>query len=108
MPGHHEGQRHPGCLGRALGLKGDSLTTYVNKALTSEGAARAAKGAVAVSALQSAGYVFDAAQARTKSAAVRFIKPSELKSKKAKAIEAIKAMSDEERNEIMAILMGDE
>ncbi len=93
--------------GRALGLKGDNLTQYVNKALTDEKANRAAKGAVAYSAIQSAGYVLDMAKARKNSATISFVKPPEPKSAVAKAKAALSGMSAEERAEVMAILLGE-
>lgn len=93
--------------GRGLGLRGDKLTQYVNKALTEETAARAAHGAVALSALQSAGYVFDMATARKASAVIRFVKPPEPKSAKAKAIAALSGMTAEEKAEIAALLSAE-
>ena len=93
--------------GRELGLKGNKLTEYVNKALTDETAARAAKGAVAVSALQTAGYVFDMAKCRKASAVVSFVKPPEPKSPKAKAQKTLDKLSEAEKAEVLAILLGD-
>lgn len=65
--------------GKTLGLKGSALTKYVNEALSNDGANRAARGAVAISALQSAGYVFDTAKARKGTASVSFVKPATVK-----------------------------
>jgi hypothetical protein len=92
--------------GRALGLRGDKLTEYVNKALTDSAHARAAAGAVAVAALQSNGFVYDVATARKNSAQIKFVKPPELKSPMARAKQALAKMSDEERAEILALLKG--
>lgn len=69
--------------GRVLGKKGKELTKYVNEALSNETANRAAKGAVAISALQSAGYVFDTAKARKGTACVSFVKPAAVKAAEA-------------------------
>lgn len=65
--------------GRGMGLKGGALTKYVNQALSDDTANRAAFGAVAISALQSAGYVFDTAKARTGTACVSFVKQKAVK-----------------------------
>jgi hypothetical protein len=93
--------------GKKLGLKGDKLTEYVNKALTDGKANAAARTAVTVSALESAGYVGNYATARKASATLHFVKPPEPKSAKAKAVAAIGAMTEAERAEILEILLGE-
>lgn len=61
--------------GKSLGLKGNALKNYVNKALSDESAARAATVAATVSALASAGFVGDTVDVRKSTAQIKFVKP---------------------------------
>jgi hypothetical protein len=61
--------------GKSLGLRGNALKDYVNKALSDESAARAATVAATVSALASKGFVADTVDVRKSSAQIKFVKP---------------------------------
>jgi hypothetical protein len=61
--------------GKAIGLRGNGLSEWVNRALTDEKASRAAAVAATVSALDSAGFIADTADIRKNSATIKFVKP---------------------------------
>jgi hypothetical protein len=81
--------------GKAIGLKGNGLSEWVNRALTNEKASRAAAVAATVSALDSAGYVADVADIRKASATIKFVKPVAPKVKPVVVAPDVSALMDE-------------
>lgn len=60
--------------GKALGMKGAALKTWVNSALSDESASRAAGTAAALAALTAAGFAGDTIVVRKNSAAINLVK----------------------------------
>lgn len=65
--------------GREMGLKGNDLTLYVNRALSDEAAQRRAAGAVFMSVAESKGMLPDSGDLRAHSGVLRFIAPKAVK-----------------------------
>lgn len=80
--------------GKDIGLKGNALTVYVNKALTDESAQRKAGGAVFLSLAESKGMLPDSGDLRSGSACLRLVMPKAPKAEKAddSVADAISAM----------------
>lgn len=93
---------------KARGYKGRDLSKRVNSVLRGESDIRSQLAAAFVTAASQQGYVPDVAELRKSTGVLRFIKPSEPKAKKVKVTPAdVKAMSAEERQELLDALMGE-
>lgn len=93
---------------RKAGLKGKELVKKVNACLSGEADSRWVRHEAAVSSLRSAGYIPDYVDAKKSGATVRFTKPGAAVTKVQVTKESVAAMTQEERDAVIALLLGEE
>lgn len=75
--------------GKALGKKGNDLTRYVHAEFTKDNGNRHDAASVMLNRLHASGYALDVADVRSKSAALKFVKLNEPKTKAEELVESV-------------------